>query len=101
MRISFKGLYGYIEREPSEWAIFKALRLRFSWLNPDRFKIEAFRKRYWDGRVHMISETGAFLRGLASEIVEAARKEGYEVDYRPYEAEWAGVAAPYLPLVES
>ena len=101
MRIVFKGLFGCIEREPSEWSIFKTLRFRFSWLNPDRFKIDAFRKGYWDGRVHMISEGGQFLRGLASEIVAEARKEGYAVDYRPYEAEWAGVAAPYLPLVES
>ena len=101
MRINFKGLFGNIEREPSEWAIFKHLREKFSWLNPDRYKIESFRKGYWNGRTYMISEAGAFLRGLASKIVDEARKEGYPVDYRPYEAEWAGVAAPYLPLVES
>jgi superfamily II DNA or RNA helicase len=101
MRITFKGLFGHIEREASEWAIFKHLRTKFSWLNPDRYKIESFRKGWWDGRTYMISEGGQFLRGLAAEIAAEARAQEYTVDYRPYELEWAGVAASYLKLVDS
>ena len=101
MRIIFQGLFGHIEREPSEWAIFKHLRLKFSWLNPDRYKIESFRNGWWDGRVYMITEGGAFLRGLAGAIAAEAEKEGYKVDYRPFEEPWRAVASPYLELVEN
>jgi superfamily II DNA or RNA helicase len=101
MRISFKGLYGVLEWEKAEFGLFSKLRETFSMLDPDRFLVEAFRRGFWDGKSHVISKDGKFLRGMSSAIVKEARLLGGEIeDYVPYNREWIEENAPYVHLAD-
>src|SRR6267142_4863102 len=101
MRISFHGLYGVLIWPRSELGLFQRLRDTFSVLDPDRFLVEAFRKGWWDGKDHVISKDGKFLRGMASAIVKEVRNLGGEIeDYVPYNTEWIRQNAPYVYLAD-
>jgi superfamily II DNA or RNA helicase len=101
MRISFHGLYGVLEWEKAEFGLFTRLRETFSVLDPDRFVVEAFRRGFWDGKSHVISKDGKFLRGMAFAIVKETRALGGEIeDYVPYNREWIAENVPYVYLAD-
>ena len=101
MQISFSGLYGVLEWQSAEFSLFSRLRDTFSVLDPDRFVVEAFRRGFWDGKSHVISKDGKFLRGMAGAIVKEIRTLGGEVeDYVPYNREWIERNAPYVHLAD-
>jgi superfamily II DNA or RNA helicase len=101
MRITFHGLYGTLSWQKAEFSLFHRLRDSFSVLDPNRFLVEAFRRGWWDGKEHVISKDGKFLRGMASAIVKEVRSLGGEVeDYVPYNREWITRNAPYVYLAD-
>lgn len=101
MRISYHGLFGFLQPTADELPIFEQLREDFSILNESRYMVKSFREGFWDGRTYAIDKHGKFLRGLTDQIVGRARQLGAQVEYEPYNAVFKAIDQPLIELADS
>lgn len=100
MKIFYNDIFGFLRHTQAEYPLFHQLRDAMSVLDPNRFKVEVFRKGFWDGRDHVITKDGKFLRGVTELLVSEIHRLGGTVEYTPYNEEWIRQSLPYVYLAD-